>query len=188
MKYCAAVLVLILAASAVCDPTVYMIRHGEKPRDAGTGLSPQGVQRAQCLRSVFGTGSLYHIGHIMAQKYKSNGKRKRPYDTVVPLAHDLGLTVDVSCDRDDEECVAHIVRHYKGSGNILICWQHDQLEKIAEGMGAGDLKKYPHGRSDVIWTLPPPYKHVKETSENCPGLDWTRSVHFRLQDRGIGAI
>ena len=72
MKYCAAVLVLILAASAVCDPTVYMIRHGEKPRDAGTGLSPQGVQRAQCLRSVFGTGSLYHIGHIMAQKYKSS--------------------------------------------------------------------------------------------------------------------
>ncbi len=101
--------------------TVYFIRHGEKPDDDdATGLSAQGVQRAQCLRQVFGAGSAYGIGYILAQQPKSDGKRQRPLDTVQPLATDLGLTVDTSCDRDDEGCVKDAVKAYKGSGNILI--------------------------------------------------------------------
>lgn len=48
------------------------------------------------------------------------GKRKRPYDTVFPVSEDLNLTVDVSCDRDDEECVANTIDSYEGGGNILI--------------------------------------------------------------------
>jgi hypothetical protein len=63
---------LNLIAFATASPTVYLIRHGEKP-DSGDGLSTQGLQRAQCLRTVFGAGSSYNIGHIMAQTPK-NGK------------------------------------------------------------------------------------------------------------------
>lgn len=59
-----------LAAFAAARPTVYLIRHGEKP-DRGNELSAQGQQRAQCLRSVFGPGSGYNIGHIMAQTPQS---------------------------------------------------------------------------------------------------------------------
>lgn len=63
---------LLLATVATCDPTVYLIRHGEKPADDNeVGLSPEGKQRAQCLRSVFGAGSGYNIGKVMAQSYKS---------------------------------------------------------------------------------------------------------------------
>lgn len=54
----------------VADPTVYLIRHGEKP-DSGDGLNAQGEQRAQCLRNVFGASSGYNIGHIMAQTPQS---------------------------------------------------------------------------------------------------------------------
>lgn len=68
---------LSLIAVAVCEPIVYMIRHGEKPEDDGVGLSPEGVQRAQCIRSVFGSGSQYNIGHIMAQEYKESLSRLR---------------------------------------------------------------------------------------------------------------
>ena len=140
---------LVLASFAVAKPTVYMIRHGAKPDD-GNGLSQEGERRAQCLRSVFGSGSGYDIGHIMAQTPKSSkrerlfatlseycqetmrhkqkaltiwlsdGKRKRPYDTVKPLADDLGLEVDVSCDRDDSDCVVDFIKHYSGDGNILL--------------------------------------------------------------------
>jgi hypothetical protein len=39
---------------------------------------------------------------------------------VKPLAADLGLTVDTSCDRDDEQCVQDAVDGYKGDKNILI--------------------------------------------------------------------
>lgn len=55
-------------------PTVYFIRHGEKPKDGGTGLSADGLERAQCIRSVFSANSGYNIGYIMAQKPKSSTK------------------------------------------------------------------------------------------------------------------
>lgn len=58
--------ILTLASVAIATPTVYLIRHGEKP-DSGNGLSTQGLERAQCLRNVFGASSEYKIGHIMAQ-------------------------------------------------------------------------------------------------------------------------
>jgi hypothetical protein len=51
--------------------TVYLIRHGEKPADGGNGLSAQGMQRAQCLKNVFGPNSSYDIGYIMAETPKS---------------------------------------------------------------------------------------------------------------------
>lgn len=139
---------------AAANPTVYLIRHGEKPA-SGNGLSAQGQKRAQCLRTVFGGTSQYRIGHIMAQTPKSgiipatfdillvtdtrlDGKRKRPYDTVKPLADDLGLTVDTSCDRDDAKCVEDVVKGYKGTGNILICWEHDALSEIVDELGKDD--------------------------------------------------
>lgn len=49
-----------------------------------------------------------------------DGSQQRPYDTVVPLAQDLGITVDTSCQRDDEDCVSDVVENYEGEGNILI--------------------------------------------------------------------
>lgn len=60
----------LAAAVAYAKPTVYFIRHGEKPDD-GDGLSVAGMKRAQCLRNVFGHSSSYDIGHIMAQTPKS---------------------------------------------------------------------------------------------------------------------
>ncbi|KAH6885932.1 hypothetical protein B0T10DRAFT_563913 [Thelonectria olida] len=162
---------LCFVALAAAKPTVYLIRHGEKPDD-GNGLSVQGEMRAECLRNVFGSSSKYNIGHIMAQAYKSSGKRQRPYLTVLPLAGDLDLTVDTSCDRDDNDCVVDVVEGYDGNGNILICWEHDELNNIAEALGADDVDNYPDDRYDIIWTDPYPYSDItSETSENCPGLD-----------------
>ena len=45
---------------------------------------------------VFDTASVFDIGYIMAETPKSDGSRARPYDTVLPLANSLGLTVDIS--------------------------------------------------------------------------------------------
>ncbi|KAE8143570.1 hypothetical protein BDV38DRAFT_231666 [Aspergillus pseudotamarii] len=163
---------LAAAATVMASPTVYLIRHGEKPDDGGNGLSAQGVQRAQCLRSVFGKDSKYNIGYIMAQTPKKSGKRVRPYETVLPLAEDLGLTVDTSCDRDDPKCVKKAIENYKGDGNILICWQHEALTDIVKKLGADDAPEYPSDRFDLIWTDPSPYTKITETtSEQCPGLD-----------------
>jgi hypothetical protein len=74
MKLSSAILFAALAAvtSATVKPTVYLIRHGEKPDDDDeVGLSAQGLQRAQCLRTVFGAASGYNITYILAQTPKS---------------------------------------------------------------------------------------------------------------------
>lgn len=61
------ILVAIIAFAAA-SPTVYFIRHGEKPRNGGTGLSADGLERAQCVRDIFGPHSEYDIGYILAQR------------------------------------------------------------------------------------------------------------------------
>lgn len=62
---------LLLVGSAVAEPIVYMIRHGEKPSDGSNGLSAAGEERAQCLTTVFGPSSSYNIGYILAEQPKS---------------------------------------------------------------------------------------------------------------------
>ncbi|KAK8121630.1 hypothetical protein PG984_010300 [Apiospora sp. TS-2023a] len=189
---------LLLAATfvaAAAKPTVYFIRHGEKPKK-GDGLNSDGVKRAQCLREVFGVASDYNITHVMAQRPKKNGKQKRPYDTVLPLAKDMGLKVDTSCKRDDISCVVKAIKHYKGDGNILIwyvsqlfgiccgchlkranhrnpnSWEHDRMKDVAKKLGVKKFKKYPNKAFNLIYTVPPKYKKVASiTSENCHGLD-----------------
>lgn len=67
----AALLLLAGAALASAQSTVFLIRHGEKPSDdSDPNLSAQGLQRAQCLRNVFGASSSYDIGYIIAEKPK----------------------------------------------------------------------------------------------------------------------
>lgn len=59
-------LVLSLAASTLAyKETVYLIRHGEKPADGSNGLNAEGMQRAQCIRDVFGNSSSYNIGWVL---------------------------------------------------------------------------------------------------------------------------
>ena len=101
-----------------------------------------------------------------------DGKRQRPLDTVTPLAQSLGLTVDTSCDRDDQDCVADVVNNYDGSGNILICWEHSALTDIVTALGDENAPSYPDDAFNIIWTDPPNYSTItSETSEDCPGID-----------------
>ncbi|CZR55822.1 related to phosphoglycerate mutase family protein [Phialocephala subalpina] len=180
-----------LAATVSAQSTVYLIRHGEKPADGSNGLTAQGQQRAQCLRTVFGASSSYDIGYIIAEQPKASqsssslpsptndvltgyagGARTRPLMTVQPLANDLGLTVDTSCDRDDQNCVADLVDGFEGGGNILICWEHDNLSDIVKALGDKNPPDYPDDSFNIIWTDPSPYNTITATaSEDCPGLD-----------------
>ncbi|KAH7045650.1 putative phosphoglycerate mutase family protein [Linnemannia elongata] len=157
-------------------PTVYLIRHGEKPSDGSVGLSATGVQRSQCLRTVFGNSSQYNISYIMAQQYDSAGNQARPYLTVQPLAADLGLTIDHSCARDDSSCVKNAVSNYKGSGNILICWQHTALSNIAKALGDNNAISYTNNRYGQIGTDVYPYTTITLSDENCPGLSNQASI------------
>ncbi|KAJ5948576.1 hypothetical protein N7454_001883 [Penicillium verhagenii] len=150
-----------LAGEVAADthhPTIYLIRHG--------------VMRAQCLRGVFGVGSDYDIQYVIAPTVIADDEHGRPYRTVQPLAHDLGLEVDLHCSRDKLRCLVDAIRSYKGPGNILVSWRHGNMKKILPLLGVENGVKYPRHRFDIIWTIPYPYDQLTEIkSENCPGLD-----------------
>lgn len=62
---------LALSGLSIARPDVFLIRHGEKPKE-GNGLNEDGLDRAECLRHVFGKHSDYNIGLILAQKPKKS--------------------------------------------------------------------------------------------------------------------
>ncbi|PYH28932.1 putative 60S ribosome biogenesis protein Rrp14 [Aspergillus neoniger CBS 115656] len=191
-------------------PTVYLIRHGEKPPDPGdSGLNADGFKRAECLREVFGVGSPYGIGHVMAPKLNkrktwrisggysyfqaeqanvyvgdcSGGQHRRSYETVLPVAQDLGLSVDTSCKRNHVKCVAKRIKEFKGTGNILISWRHGKMRQIVQELGYADPPEYPDDRFDLIWTIPFPYDNITEIqSEECPELDVPVPALLKVQD------
>lgn len=74
---------------------------------------------------------------IITQDYKSSGKRIRPYETVKPLADELGLKIDHHCDRDDTSCAIKAINSAVSDGaqRVLVCWEHKALDDIAEALG-----------------------------------------------------
>jgi len=166
------------------SPILYLIRHGEKPKlpdgEDGIGLNDQGLARAQALVGIFGRDSPYDIGYIIAQEPKKHGKETRPKLTVEPLAKSLGVPFNTTIGRDDTDKVADAVSDfrndrgdYTGDGNVLICWEHETLEKIASALGVEDVPDYPGKRFDLIWTIKAPYTAIEKpiTSEHVQGLD-----------------
>jgi hypothetical protein len=109
-----------------------------------------------------------------------DGKETRPYLTVKPLSESLpGVPFNSTIDRDDVDKVAEAVDdfrkgrgEYQGNGNVLICWEHKTLEKVATALGVQDEPEYPGNRFDIIWTVEAPYDKINSiTSEKIPGLD-----------------
>ncbi|KAF4334820.1 phosphoglycerate mutase family [Fusarium beomiforme] len=166
------------------QPTIYMIRHGEKPAkvhgEEPHGLSAQGKERANDLPNVFGKDSPYNIGYIMAEHPHHKGRR-RPVDTVRPLADALGLKIHDKVGKDDYADAAKKALSFEGPGNVLLCWEHHSLSGIAAAIGVQGYAaatgwpnpvEYPDDRFDLIWVVPPPYTEITEIrSEKVPGLD-----------------
>jgi hypothetical protein len=95
-----------LMTTVSAQSTVYLIRHGEKPSDGSNGLSAQGVDRAQCLRTVFGASSSYNIEYIIAEQPKSSTSSHSlplPSLLILPQTHLTSLCssmLNCVCDQD----------------------------------------------------------------------------------------
>jgi hypothetical protein len=114
---------------------------------------------------------------------ETDGGRSRPYDTIKPLATALGIKIHSKIDRDDVQGAANAAKAYDGPGNVLVCWEHGQLAKIATALGVQGYAdssgwsgpvEYPGNRFDLIWTVNPPYTEISTvTSEGVVELDQT---------------
>lgn len=143
--------------------SIYFIRHGEKPKDGAKRLSVLGKKRAQCLRDVFGrrggghkgkhrskNRGFYDVGYILTQNYDPvDGSRSRPYDTVKPLAKDLGLRIDHHCDRDDTACVLRAIRDFDDEQDREIALRSDEeVDPEADDDKAGFFASLDRGDGD----------------------------------------
>lgn len=75
-----------------------------------------------------------------------DGLHTRSFETILPLAIDLGLAVDLSCKRNQVKCVANLVDKFQGPGNILISWRHGKMKEIVEELGSDHVPEYPEDR------------------------------------------
>ncbi|CAD6892673.1 unnamed protein product [Tilletia controversa] len=168
---------------------IFLIRHAEKRKGGSNGLAEKGKVRAQCLKHFFGHGE-HKVDYIIAQAYKPDGRRSRPYQTVKPLADHLGLKVDLHCEREEADCVAKRALQAVAKGqNVLVCWQHKALTDIARAFGVRGLR-YPPARSDILFQLSHKGKVSAIRSEECSGLDddfrgWHGSKKMSPKDKLI---
>ena len=145
--------------------------HGEKPDGSHPGIDANGNQddssltevgwdRAHRLVDLFdpAQGSprpgLARPTAIYAAGANDNGEGQRTRETVTPLADKLGIPVNTSFGKGDEEAlVEHVIAQ---PGPTLISWQHGEIPTIADAFPAvtpTPPSEWPDDRFDVVWTF-----------------------------------
>ena len=127
------------------NSNILLIRHGEKPlnESANPGLTVAGQERAMAYVIYFQNfmlnSQLIKLDYLFATAQSAHSNRS--YLTIQPLAQQLNLKINNTFSDSDEDVDA-LVRYiqsdqsFNGS-NILICWHHEKLLRIAKGLGAG---------------------------------------------------
>jgi broad specificity phosphatase PhoE len=150
---------------------IMIIRHGEKPDGANPGVDAKGEKgdssltevgwdRAHRLVDLFDPAQgdprpgLARPEAIYAAGANDDGEGKRTRETVQPLADHLGIPVNTSFGKGDEEAlVEHVISQ---PGPALVSWQHGEIPAIAQAfpsVSPTPPAEWPDDRFDVIWTL-----------------------------------
>lgn len=163
----------VTAAPAI-GTVIMVIRHGEKPDEDVSplpGISVTGVEddrsltkvgwdRANALVNIFDPAQgplragLARPAAIFAAGANEDGEGKRTRETVGPLAHKLGLQMNIQYGKGDEQSL--IAAATSQPGPTLICWQHGEIPAIAEALGSvtpAPPQEWPDDRFDVVWTF-----------------------------------
>jgi hypothetical protein len=153
---------------------VMVIRHAEKPADSGApfgvtadgnqdteSLIVQGWQRAGGLATLFAParGPLQSADLVTPQFLYASGVGKhstseRPEETITPLADKLGLQINTTYLKGDEENM--VTDAVSQSGTVLICWQHEDIPTISNFIIGNDTtvpQEWPGERFDVVWVF-----------------------------------
>ena len=134
---------------------VYIIRHAEKPEDPrDPNLSPQGVERAQALakncEKLFGKLDCLFAAQTSAASARS-------VETIDPLAQTIHVEIDSGVSNKDYSVLAAKLlsgpTDYGGKA-VLICWHHENIPALAQGLRAANAPGYWMGEVfDRIWVL-----------------------------------
>lgn len=167
-----------VGSGAMETPTVFIVRHGEKPAGKMKGIDKQGTesehslttrgwQRAGALVSLFGASAsseakppLGTPAFIFAASPDAPGadpkeKSRREEETAAPLAARLGLKANIGYGKGDEAKVAKAARAC--TGPVVIVWDHETIPQLArEFSGSSEIPdRWPKSRYDLVFVLQP---------------------------------
>ncbi|HEX9062618.1 MAG TPA: phosphoglycerate mutase family protein [Clostridia bacterium] len=155
---------------------VIFIRHAEKENEDGTlqdiHLSAKGYKRANELPDFFMNhlpGEVHKPDLIIAMKQSHKKSSNRTVETVQPLAKALNIPLYAEYTRQETDLAVKEINQYGKDKTVLVCWEHEELVKIAKRLGAPvkswgsdpKAKKNDDTNYDAIWVL-------TKTSEDKP--------------------
>ncbi len=168
-----------MARHSAPPEAVYIIRHGEKPREdlepkhSGVdyrgsqnehSLLPRGWQRSSVLAGLFDPAhgplraGLRVPRMLISPSYGHASKTAdhRTYQTILELSDRLGVEITAHFAKGQEPELAAAVLN-SGPGAVLICWEHSHIPVLASTLplvsGTAIPKSWPDDRYDVIWTF-----------------------------------
>jgi hypothetical protein len=123
------------------NTNVLLIRHAEKPTDdKDPTLAVAGQERAQAYVIYFQNFSIASAPIKLNYLFSTakSPESNRPYLTIEPLAEALGLAINNHHkDKDYGQVAADILQNGQyDNSNILICWHHGEILKLAHALGA----------------------------------------------------
>lgn len=136
---------------------ILLIRHGEKPPQ-GNELNEQGWKRAEALPELFKTREEFMKygapSALYAQKPFVNGS-VRAVQTLQYVSRELQLQIRTPYLRDETTALVQQIKNDRSLDGkmIVICWQHETLEDIAEALGLERPPKWPSKQFDRVWSL-----------------------------------
>ena len=130
---------------------VVLIRHGEKP-EKGNELSCQGVNRSKALPAVLNAKiGLPGIVYVPSSGQSGTAKHSRMYQTITPFTEKYRLSLNSSYKVDDISGVSKNI--LKQHGTVLVVWEHNGLEDIAEKLGVKEKMRWKDNDFDSIWII-----------------------------------
>ena|ERR1700754_1236030 len=127
---------------------IVLIRHGEKPKD-GSGLNCRGINRAKALPAVLnakiGLPGLIYVPESDATRHT------RMSQTITPFAEKYHLPMNSDYKVNDIKGAAKNILKQKGT--VLVVWEHNGLEDLAEQLGVKEKQHWNDNDFDTIWII-----------------------------------
>jgi hypothetical protein len=145
MRFFAVLLGLTLAASTslfaqqnyLANNTILIVRHAEKSPESGTGLTPQGENRAQLYASYF---KPFHDGGLnltIDSLYAGADSKKsfRPRLTLEPLSKATGMPLHHEIATTEPEALVEALKTHPHGQHPLIAWRHGEIPNLIAAFG-----------------------------------------------------
>jgi hypothetical protein len=155
---------------------IMIIRHAEKPTGQLAGVNESGAssahdlivrgwQRAGALACLFAPAQGPLQNELLAKPAfifasapaddpgPGDTKSRRPAETVTPLAQLIGVDINLNFSKGQEKALATAAQAC--SGPVLIAWQHENINVIANSILGSELvtQTWPKDCFDVVFVL-----------------------------------